>query len=34
MQKITANLSELLPPFADNRPAERVETGALQINCN
>jgi hypothetical protein len=32
MQKITADLSELPTPFADGTPAQRVETGALQIN--
>jgi hypothetical protein len=32
MQKITADLSEILSPFGDGTAAQRVETGALQIN--
>lgn len=31
VQKITADLSQLEPSF-DNMPAQRVETGALEIN--
>lgn len=34
MQKITADLSELPNPFSDGMPAQRVETGALQINSD
>jgi hypothetical protein len=32
MQMITADLSKLPSPFKDELPAERVESGALQIN--
>lgn len=32
MQKITADLSQLTSPFSDGTPANRVETGALEIN--
>lgn len=34
MQKITADLSELKQPFDDGKPAQRVETGPLQINSD
>jgi hypothetical protein len=32
MQKITADLSSISSPFRDGAPAQRVETGTLQIN--
>lgn len=32
MQTITADLSRIPSPFSDGEPANRVETGALQIN--
>ncbi len=34
MQKITADLSEIPSPFGDGTPAQRVESGALQINSD
>lgn len=34
MQKITADLSQLKQPFDDGKPAQRVETGPLQINSD